>query len=104
MADRKKEATLSEKPSRQKNPPTPLQVAKTSSEEAPKEPTSEGRVAALKGALRPPLRKDAGGSGTLGRRIALSSNHFAVKLSKSTIYHYDFDIKPAPSKTLFKFV
>lgn len=59
------------------------------------------RLQAQGGALRPPSRKVAGGQGTLGCPISLSANHFAVTLKNSVVYHYDVDIKPEPSKTLF---
>jgi eukaryotic translation initiation factor 2C len=61
------------------------------------------RLVAQGGALRPPLRKAAGGEGTLGRPIKLSANHFAVIMKKQMIYHYDVDVKPMPPKTLFKY-
>ena len=63
---------------------------------------SPSRPVAQGGALRPPSREIAGGTGTLGSPIALSANHFAVTLKKAVVYHYDVDVKPEPSRTLFR--
>ncbi|XP_059352742.1 protein argonaute-2-like [Daphnia carinata] len=64
--------------------------------------TQTRRPMAQGGALRPPPRQDAGGVGTLGRPIALSANHFGITMKKQILYHYDVDVKPLLSKTLFR--
>uniref|UniRef100_A0A0P5QUR0 Argonaute-2 n=1 Tax=Daphnia magna TaxID=35525 RepID=A0A0P5QUR0_9CRUS len=64
--------------------------------------TQISRPMAQGGALRPPPRQAAGGVGTLGRPIPLSANHFAINMRKQILYHYDVDVKPLPSKTLFR--
>ena len=55
------------------------------------------RICAV-GALQPPPRI---GLGTKGRKISISANHFAVRISKNSVYHYDLDVKPMPPKALY---
>ena len=71
-------------------------AASASQQRSPSRPVAQG------GALRPPSREVAGGTGTLGSPIALAANHFAITLNKAVVYHYDVDVKPEPSKTLFR--
>ena len=54
---------------------------------------------AAKAALRPPSRK---GEGTLGRKISLSANHFAVLIKNPSVFHYDVDLNPVPPSALFR--
>ena len=54
---------------------------------------------AAKAALRPPKRK---GEGTLGRKISLSANHFAVLIKNPSVFHYDVDLNPVPPSALFR--
>ena len=54
---------------------------------------------AAKTALRPPKRK---GEGTLGRKISLSANHFAVLIKNPSVFHYDVDLNPVPPSALFR--
>ena len=54
---------------------------------------------AVSGALCPPARN---GQGTLGRKIPISANHFAVIIKRPTLYHYDVSVIPEPPKALTK--
>ena len=54
---------------------------------------------AAKAALRPPKRK---GEGSLGRKISLSANHFAVLIKNPSVFHYDVDLNPVPPSALFR--
>ncbi|GMH35414.1 hypothetical protein BSKO_03282 [Bryopsis sp. KO-2023] len=38
-------------------------------------------------------RPDKGG--TVGRQVSLTTNHFGVRLSKTNVFHYDVEVKPA---------
>ena len=53
-------------------------------------------------AERPPPRPKPSGS-PHGRVIQLAVNHFPLKVSNPTFYHYDVDIKPVPKKPLAKY-
>jgi len=55
---------------------------------------------AAKSALRPPPRR---GEGTLGRKISLSANHFAVLIKNPSVFHYDVDLNPVPPSALFRY-
>ena len=58
------------------------------------------RLGAQGGALRPPERKTLG---SLGRKILLSANHFAVVIKNPSVFHYDVDINPMPPRALFRY-
>ena len=59
---------------------------------------NQGDQAKRIGTLQPPPRI---GLGTKGRKIPISANHFAVRISKNSVYHYDLDVKPMPPKALY---
>ena len=85
------------KQGKQGGPKTTKQPAAAASQQrSPSRPVAQG------GALRPPSREGAGGEGTLGSPIDLAANHFAVTLKKAVVYHYDVDVKPEPSRTIFR--
>jgi len=46
----------------------------------------------------------AGGEGTLGRKISLSANHFAVLIKNPSVFHYDVDLNPVPPSALFRYL
>lgn len=82
--------------------PGPQEVRKPAESTQATQQRSPSRPIAQGGSLRPPSREIAGGTGTLGTAISVSANHFAVSLKKAIVYHYDVDIKPEPSKALFR--